>query len=124
MAGADDDLSRRLDEFRDEVAGGGFAQLLFNARGQGLAEIEDLLIAVGAPRAQDFYVRAIRLVLADRDAYRAFLDDWDDPAAAGLRGELQLLGVEYLTGSPGLDEETAAWRAGHGAADDAGGAGA
>lgn len=100
---------QRLMAFEYEISQGGFAQLLFNARGAGLAEYEDMLIEVGAARAHDFYVRAIRLALADRDAYRAFLAAWSSPGGRGLRDELQLLSVEYLAGNPTIVDETGRW---------------
>ena len=102
-------MERRLRVFSYEVRQGGFAQLLFNMRGENLAAMEDMLIAVGAPRAQDFYVRAIREALADRDAYRELLSDWHSAAAVNLRSSLQLLSVEYLTGGPSLEREAQGW---------------
>ena len=101
-----------LQAFSYHVKQGGFAQLLFNARGEGLAEYEEMLIAVGAPRAQAFYVRAIRSALADTSGYEAFLADWNAPAGLDLRSSLQLLSIEYLTGEPSIDDETQAWSQG------------
>lgn len=100
-----DETERLLQRFAYDVTRGGFAQLLFNAQGDGLAEIEEMLITVGATRAREFYVRAIRCALADKAGYQAFLNDWNDPEAADLRGALQLLGVEYLSEGPALDAE-------------------
>jgi len=101
-----------LQAFSYHVKQGGFAQLLFNARGEGLAEYEAMLIAVGAKRAQGFYVRAIRSALADKSGYAAFLGDWNDPAGVDLRSSLQLLSIEYLTGEPSIDDEARAWSQG------------
>lgn len=104
------ELESRLTEFERELRQGGFAQVLFNARGEGLAEIEDMLIAVGASRAQTYYVRAIRLALDDKTGYRAFLADWHGADGRVLRDELQLLSIEYLSGEPSLSAEARAWR--------------
>lgn len=101
---------RHARAFEYEVTQGGFAQLLYNARGAGLPEIEDALIAMGATRAQDGYVAAIRHCLADREAYAAFLATPFTTATA-LRDALQGLSIDYLTGSPALAEETETWRA-------------
>ncbi|WP_433673738.1 DMP19 family protein [Microbacterium gorillae] len=104
------ELESRLSVFERDLRQGGFAQVLFNARGEGLADIEDMLIAVGAPRAQAYYVRAIRLALDDKTGYRAFLADWHAADGRPLRDELQLLSIEYLMSEPSLAAESRAWR--------------
>ncbi|MGC3995552.1 MAG: hypothetical protein QM779_15775 [Propionicimonas sp.] len=100
----------RLDAFGQDVLRGGFAQLLFNAYGEGLPELEETLAAVGADRARKYFVDAVRLALADLDGYFAFMSDWNAPAGEGLRDRLHVLSVEYLHGTPTLEDETLLWR--------------
>ncbi|MFK4790046.1 hypothetical protein [Microbacterium sp. ZW T5_56] len=104
------ELESRLTALERDLRQGGFAQVLFNARGVGLADIEDMLIAVRARRAQDYYVRAIRLALDDKSGYQAFLADWHGADGLALRDKLQLLSIEYLTGEPSLMAEILARR--------------
>ena len=60
-------------KFNYDVKQGGFAQLLYNLRGEFLADVEDVLIAAGAAVAHDFWVRAVTLCLEDKPAYCRFL---------------------------------------------------
>ena len=82
-------------KFDYDVKQGGFAQLLYNLQGHFLRDVEDMLIAAGAPVAHDHYVRAITLCLADKAAYFRFLSSSFADANA-TKEALQSLSVEYL----------------------------
>ena len=94
--------------FNYQVTKGGFAQLVFNAKGQYLQDLEEMLVATEAARARGFYVRAIRLCLNDPDAYQAFLDRpfIED---SELKNALHEVSIEYLRGAPQFLEEVAAF---------------
>jgi hypothetical protein len=96
------------DFFRYNVDQGGFAQLLYNLRGECLAEVEDTLRAAGARRAAEFYARAVKACLADAGAYREFLAS-DYVTDSDLKDALHGLSVEYLRGRPGFVEEAEAF---------------
>ena len=81
--------------FNYDVKQGGFAQLLYNMRGQCLAEIEDMLILAGAKLAQDHYVRAIHVCLQDKAEYQRFLASTFTDANA-VKSDLQLISIEHL----------------------------
>ena len=81
--------------FDYDVKQGGFAQLLYNMQGNCLGEMEDLLIAAQAGVAQEYYVRAIHICLANKAEYQRFLaSNYTD--ANEVKSELQFLSVEYL----------------------------
>ncbi|MFC4225153.1 DMP19 family protein [Lysinibacter cavernae] len=90
-----------------QVTKGGFAQLLYNLKGEGLSAVEDMLIEVGAPRTQDVYVRAITVCLEQQDEYQRFLAE-PFPTPNEVKHSLQLLSIEYFNG-PTLPDEAAAW---------------
>jgi hypothetical protein len=84
--------------FAHDVDNGGFAQLLYNMGGEYLPEIEDMLFAAQAENAQDYYVRAIRVCLPNKDEYLRFLkSNYLDRNE--VKHQLQLLSVEYLRGT-------------------------
>lgn len=101
------DTIRRANYVDYQLTKGGFAQLLYNLKGEGLSETEDVLIEVGAPRTQDFYVRAITLCLEQRDEYQRFLAE-PFPTPNEVKHGLQLLSVDYFNGQT-LAEEAAPW---------------
>ena len=82
--------------FNYDVQQGGFSQLLFNMRGECLAEIEDMLITANAAEAHEYYVQAIQICLANRAEYQRFLNsnylDKND-----VKHQLQILSIEYLS---------------------------
>ena len=94
--------------FNYQVVQGGFAQLIFNAKGQYLHDLEEMLVSAGATRAKEFYVKAIRICLNDPDAYQAFLAK---PFAedSELKNALHRVSIEYLRGEPQFLEEIAAF---------------
>src|SRR5437763_1051715 len=82
-------------KFNYDVKQGGFSQLLYNMRGNFLAQIEDMLITANAAVAHDYYVRAVTICLENKEEYFRFLSsnytDNND-----VKQSLQLLSVEYL----------------------------
>lgn len=81
--------------FEYDVRQGGFAQLLYNMRGDFLAEIEDMLAAASAPVAREYYVRAIRTCLDNEPDYQRFLaSDFLEPNA--LKDALHKVSLEYF----------------------------
>lgn len=97
-------------KFNYDVKQGGFAQLLYNLRGEFLADVEDLLIAAGAAAAHDFWVRAVTHCLADKPAYFRFLAS-DYAEANPVKHALQLLSVEYLQRRAGFAQEASGFLA-------------
>jgi hypothetical protein len=82
--------------FEYEVRQGGFTQLIYNMRGNLLADIEDMLIAASAPLAQEYYVRAIQICLVDKDGYRRFLaSNFIEPS--DIKNRLHGISVEYIS---------------------------
>src|SRR4051794_37668003 len=82
-------------KFNYDVKQGGFAQLLYNLRGEFLADVEDMLIAANAAVAHDYYVRAVTVCLESKADYFRFLAS-DYAEANAVKHALQLLSVEYL----------------------------
>ena len=107
----------RADCFEYDVERGGFAQLLFNLKGDGLEEFGAMLARAGAVVAARHYERAILACLDDEPAYQAFIDG-DYVTDNAVKFALQALSVEYLRTGVSFDREAAAWRArigaGHG----------
>src|SRR5204863_4568290 len=60
--------------FNYDVVKGGFAQLLFNMKGDLLFEMQEMLVAANATFALQYYVRAIEACMANRDEYYRFLE--------------------------------------------------
>ena len=81
--------------FEYDVRQGGFAQLLYNMKGDLLAEIEDMLIAASAPVAHEHYVQAIKVCLANKPEYLRFLaSDFLQPNA--VRDALHKVSLQYF----------------------------
>ncbi len=95
-------------KFNYDVKQGGFAQLLYNLRGEFLADTEDLLIAANATVARDYYVRAVTVCLANKAEYSRFLAS-DYTAPNEVKHALQLLSVEYLQKRVDFADEAAAF---------------
>lgn len=93
--------------FSYHVQKGGFAQLLFNTKGTFLREIEQMLVSLGATRAQDAYVAAIDLAVADVDRWERFRSS-NYVSDEGLRPLLTTLSLGYFRGGPSFEEEIAA----------------
>src|SRR5437762_7454559 len=60
--------------FAHDVNNGGFAQLIYNMKGDLLFEIQEMLDAAGATIACDYYVLAMQACMKDREAYHNFID--------------------------------------------------
>ena len=97
-------------KFNYDVKQGGFAQLVYNLRGEFLAEVEDMLLAAGAAVAHDYWVRAVTICLEDKPAYFRFLAS-EYAEANGVKHALQLLSVEYLQRRADFTGETSAFLA-------------
>ncbi|MBA4066441.1 MAG: hypothetical protein C0501_22555 [Isosphaera sp.] len=97
-------------KFNYDVKQGGFAQLMYNLRGEFLAGIEDMLLAAGAAVAHDHYVRAVTACLEDKPGYFRFLAS-DYAEANAVKHALQLLSVEYLQRRADFADEAAAFLA-------------
>jgi hypothetical protein len=97
----------RAVKFNYDVNQGGFAQLLYNLRGEFLADVEEMLIAANAAVAHDHYVRAVTVCLENKADYFRFLKS--DYAEA--KHALQLLSVEYLQRRVDFVEEAAVYLA-------------
>ncbi len=94
--------------FEYDVRQGGFAQLLYNMKGNFLAEVEDMLVAASAPVAREYYVRAIRACLAREPDYQRFLaSDFLEPNA--LRDALHKVSLEYFARDVPFEREAAAF---------------
>lgn len=87
---------------------GGFAQLLYNAGGEYLAEMEDLLLAAAATVTHQFYTEAVLLCTKNIPLYHAFLES-DYTTDNALKNELQLLSIRYFQTGAGFTEEAAAY---------------
>lgn len=97
-------------KFNCDIKQGGFAQLLYNLRGEFLANVEDILIAANAAVAHDYWVRAVTTCLEDKPAYFRFLAS-DFAAANAVKHALQLLSVEYLQRRADFADEASAFLA-------------
>jgi len=98
-------------KFNYDVNQGGFSQLLYNMQGNYLSEIEDMLLATKAAVAQDYYIRAVRICLENKETYFAFLSsDYTEPNE--VKHSLQLLSVDYLQRRNDFANEAADFLAG------------
>jgi hypothetical protein len=90
--------------FGYNVNNGGFAQLIFNAQGQYMQEIDDMLLTSGALISHQYYVRAIRECLFDRGNFDEFMNsDFVSPNV--LKDRLHLLTIEYFRAGGDLMKE-------------------
>ena len=94
--------------FEYDVRQGGFAQLLYNMKGDFLAEIEDMLVAASAPVAREYYVRAIRACLDKEPDYQRFLAS-DFLAPNALKDALHKVSLEYFAKDVSFATEAAAF---------------
>jgi hypothetical protein len=92
--------------FNYNVTKGGFAQLIYNAQGEYLQEIEHALSAASAESARSFYEQAIHLCFADVAAYQEFIAS-PFTFESSLKHSLQVLSIEYLRSTPSFEEEAA-----------------
>ena len=81
--------------FDYDVHQGGFAQLIYNLRGEFLPQTEDMLIAASAGIAQDYYVMAIETCLKNKAHYFDFLKS-DFVSPQPMKEELQRISLDYL----------------------------
>jgi len=108
--------------FFEQVERGGFAQLIYNAQGENLQQIEQMLRDAPAPEALRFFVQAIRMCFEDKLTYHQFISnpymDHND-----LKERLHMLSMQYAFNATWFDEEAeqflqatparvAAWMAG------------
>ncbi len=97
-------------KFNYDVKQGGFAQILYNLRGEFLADIEDLLIAANAAVTLDYYVRAVTACLENKADYFRFVRS-DFTEVNAVKHALQLLSVEYLQRRVDFADEVAGYLA-------------
>lgn len=90
--------------FDYHVTQGGFAQLLYNARGAYLQEMEDMLLNANAVVAREHYVQAIQLCLQQQETYAAFLAN-DYREENTLKNGLHGISLAYFRTGPGFTEE-------------------
>jgi hypothetical protein len=91
--------------FEYEVKKGGFAQLLFNMRNQGVEVLGHALVYAGAKEAAQAYGAALALCRQDPAGYHGFLaSDFRSPNA--FKDTLHSVSLPYLRGTP-IEVETA-----------------
>lgn len=81
--------------FQSNIDQGGFAQLLYNAHGDNLAEIEDMLASANATTALQCYREAISLCTADISGYQRFIGN-DYLSPSDLKNALHGVSIEYF----------------------------
>ena len=81
--------------FQYNVDQGGFAQLFYNARGENLAEIDDMLQEAKATTAQQSYRQAVELCLDAQPAYQEFLAS-DFVSPSDIKNALHAVSIEYF----------------------------
>lgn len=94
--------------FDHNVTRGGFAQLIYNLEGELLKDLEAMLTAVGAPVAQEYYVRAISHCLQDLAAYQRFLKS-PFPTATTTKDALHRASLDYFAQGVEFPTEIAPW---------------
>jgi hypothetical protein len=94
--------------FDYDVHQGGFAQLIYNLRGEFLPQTEDMLIAAGASLAQDYYVQAITACLRDKASYFEFLKS-DFVSPHPVKDELHRISLDYLARNKPFAAEAASY---------------
>lgn len=80
--------------FDYNVKKGGFAQLLFNLKGEYLSEIEQMLMEINAPAALEFYLKALKICLGNKTEYQRFLSGTYIEKNE-IKDDLHLLSLEY-----------------------------
>ena len=83
---------------------GGFAQLFFNARGAHLAEIAQMLQNFKASNTLHFYEEAVRVCLADKQAYQDFLGG-DFVSASPFKNALHEVSLGYFATATSFADE-------------------
>jgi hypothetical protein len=83
---------------------GGFSQLLYNAGGQYLGEMEDILLTSDAKVTHGFYVQAIQRCISDVPLYQTFLNG-DYMTENKLKNALHLLSIKYFECNTSFVEE-------------------
>lgn len=81
--------------FQSNVDQGGFAQLFYNAKGENLAEIDDMLATAGASVAHQSYQQAVELCLDSLESYQEFLRS-DFLSQSDLKNALHAVSIEYF----------------------------
>lgn len=94
--------------FDHNVTRGGFAQLIYNLEGELLREVEAMLTAVGAPAAQEYYVRAIGVCLQDLEAYQRFLSS-PFPTETTTKDALHRASLDYFAQGVEFPTEITPW---------------
>lgn len=94
--------------FHYNVTKGGFAQLIYNLRGEYLEEVEQMLALAEAAVASDYYERALRLCAASPAEYKKFLSS-DFIAENSLKNSLHELSIEYFRQAQSFEVETKAF---------------
>lgn len=94
--------------FQSNLDQGGFAQLLYNARGENLAEMNDMLYLASATHALESYLQAVSLCLDDLEGYQAFLAS-DFVSPSDVKNGLHLVSIEYFQKNSSFLAEAAAF---------------
>lgn len=94
------------DYFNYNLTKGGFAQLLYNLKGEYIEEIEELLSRMNAKTALSFYKKAIFLCLEKQEEYQQFISD-NYLENNVVKNDLHMISVEYFNQKIDLEEEIA-----------------
>lgn len=81
--------------FDYNVRKGGFAQLLFNLKGEYLSDIEQMLREINAPEALNFYLKALEICLENITEYRRFIGS-NYLEKNETKDNLHLLSLDYF----------------------------
>lgn len=86
---------------------GGFAQLFYNAGGQYLAEMAQMLQKFKTSNTLTHYENAVRVCLADQAAYQEFLAS-DFVTGSAFKNALHEVSLDYFRSSPAFLDEAGA----------------
>lgn len=84
--------------FETYVGGGGFSQLFAYLSGNYMAEMESVLLSLGARNAHQAYVKAVKMCVPRVAEYTAFLKN--ESEGDQLKDDLTLLSLDYLRSEP------------------------
>lgn len=90
--------------FDYNVKQGGFAQLLFNLKGENLEDVESMLKEVNAITALEFYKKALQKCLQNVTEYQRFLSS-NYVEANDTKDSLHLISLDYFKNSIEFSDE-------------------